>query len=149
MALFITTDDQQMLLDWAADRVDLGPGIRWPSEAVAVAVRDMDDFTVYGVMVTVETYRGVIDMHFASDGTKRWATRQSLGMLFQYLFLIRGARRVQTIHSANHFAKSSIVMRLGFKPEGQLRSAIAPGQDGIMFGMTASDCRYLDNRRED
>lgn len=127
------------MLEFARKRVgNMGP---WPPHAIALGVYDGD--MLRGVLVTVETYDGIIDMHFASDETRLWGNRGVLRALFGYMFEHRGARRVQTCHPVTSKAHTSIVMRLGFSVEGTLRDVIGKGEDGVLFSMLPEDCIWL------
>ncbi len=96
-------------------------------------------------MVSIETYDGIIDVHFASNGSGRWARPNVFGGLFGYLFLVRRAFRVQGIIPVDAPpAHISMMLRLGFRAEGTLASGVAPLKDGIMFGMSIQDCAWIE-----
>jgi len=131
---------QDAMLEFARQRVgNAGP---WPPHAVALGIYT-EDGTLRAVLVTVQTYHGVVDMHFASDETRLWGNRSVLQMLFGYMFDYLGARRVQTCHPVPAKAHTSIILRLGFTVEGTLKDAIDEGVDGILFSMLREECAWL------
>ncbi|MCR9274401.1 MULTISPECIES: hypothetical protein [unclassified Mameliella] len=144
MAVSLTMSDQPALLQWAAGRVSDDPGT-WPPAACALGVVDAETGEVLAVMVSIETYDGIIDVHFASNGSGRWARPNVFGGLFGYLFLVRRAFRVQGIIPVDAPpAHISMMLRLGFRAEGTLASGVAPLKDGIMFGMSIQDCAWIE-----
>jgi len=131
---------QDAMLEFARERVgNVGP---WPAHAVALGVYT-NEGELRAVLVTVETYHAVVDMHFASDETRLWGNRAVLRMIFGYMFDFLGARRVQTCHPVSAKPHTSIVLRLGFTVEGTLKDAIDEGVDGILFSMLRDECAWL------
>ena len=139
--LYLNNEDQEAMLAWAGMRAHLdGP---WPEHAKALGVYEAETGKLRAVLVTVETYSGIIDCHFASDGSKTWATRNILRGLFGYVFKVRKAHRIQTVSPASNRAILRVDLALGWQCEGTARDAMGPGQDGVIFGMTPETCIWL------
>lgn len=141
MALSLYNDNPKHLLNWAAERVDLIG--KWPSGSSPMAVVDLDDSSIKAVLVVVETYEGVLDIHFATDKSKRWATPNILGGLFGWMFLVRKAHRLQTVFPIEAKATIRLALDIGFRLEGVLRGAMGPGQDAYLFAMTEDHCPWI------
>lgn len=133
---------QDVYLAWAAPRVGLLDGV-FPDNAQAMAVVDDETKAIKAVAVYVQTYAGVIDMHFASDGSRRWANRSILGGIFGYAFYFLGAQRLTNVARASD--KSTLVMeiKLGWQIEARLRGAMDDGEDGILLSMLKDECDWI------
>lgn len=142
MSMYVSLEGvgQDAMLEFARERV--GETAPWPAHAIALGVYTRDN-TLCAVLVTVETYNKVIDIHFASDETRIWGSRRVLAMIFAYLFEFRRARRIQTWHPVSAKHTTSIVLRVGFSVEGTLRDAIDKGEDAVLFAMTPQECIWL------
>jgi len=148
LSLFLANEHQDELLDWAFQRIDMN-GF-WPVGARALGVYDeAKGDAIRAVLVTVETYRGVIDAHFASDGSRTWATRNILGGIFGYLFFVRGAHRVQTLVSPENDKTIIMNYKLGFKFEASLDGAMDDGGPGVLMSMSPQSCKWLKGKEAD
>lgn len=144
MPVSLHMGDQRALLQWAAGRMPGDDAGTFPAGALAVGIVKPDG-EIVAVLVCIETYDGILDIHFASDGSGVWSNRNVLSGLFGYVFLVCRAFRVQSIipvDAPTHH--SSILLRLGFRAEGTMKNGIAPFVDGTMFGMAVSDCPWLE-----
>lgn len=142
MSLFLSNENQDELLDWAFQRIDMSG--YWPDGARALGVYDTNrGNAIRAVLVTVETYDGVIDAHFASDGSRTWATRNVLGGIFGYLFFVRSAKRVQTIVSPENAATIIMNYKLGFTFEACIAAVMDDGGPGVLMSMTPEACKWI------
>jgi len=142
MSLYLSNENQEALLEWARDRIGF-PGT-WPVGARALGVLDADaDDRVRATLVTVQTYEGIIDAHLASDGSRRWATRNILGGFFGYMFFFREARRVQTVIDPENTDSVFMVYKMGFTFEGRVAASLDNGKDGVLLGMTPESCKWI------
>lgn len=141
MSLYLSNEEPKRLLMWAAPRVDLKGS--WPRDAQPLGVLDADTGAIRAVMVTVQTYDEIIDAHFASDGSRRWATRNILGGLFGYLFILRGAKRVQTIVAPDNRETMIMNYKLGFTFEACIAAVMDDGGPGVLMSMTPETCKWI------
>lgn len=141
MPLYLSNEDQGRLLAWAHEKIGF-PGT-WPTGARALGVLDGDTRAIRAVLVTVQTYDGIIDAHIASDGKRTWATRNILGGLFGYMFLVRGARRVQIVQDPENTDAVMMAVKMGFVFEGRAAASLDNGKDGAIFAMTPDQCKWI------
>lgn len=138
MTLTLTQDPQYQLLDWARPRCGC-PGL-WPKESEAIGVMDGDQLRA--VMVLNAFYDEGCTVHFASDHTRRWATRNVLGGLFGYIFEYRRLGRAQLVIPATNRRAMVAGIKLGFVPEGRMRGGATGGDDAIVMSMLAHECPW-------
>ncbi len=139
----LTVSDQPALQAWAARRVGGEPGL-WGATAEAMGVIERDTGRVRAVMVINGFFADAAMVHFASDGTKSWATRNILGGLFGYMFHYKRLSRVIGLTPSTNVAALKMILMMGFRIEGQMRqSASGEGHD-IVSTMFSEQCRWLD-----
>ena len=80
--------------------------------------------------------------HIASDGSKRWSTREYLWTIFDYPFTQIGCKRITVCIGQGNKASNEFVIHLGFTLEATLDSA-HPSGDLLVYRMFRQDCRYL------
>lgn len=148
MPLYLDNTDQQALLDWSLILTPGASGGHWPvgySSAMGVFDSDAEDPNApRAVMVMVNTDPRILDLHFSSDQTKKWATRNIMRGLFGYMFLVRRVRRLQAKVLSSNTSMMRFALQCGFRPEGTLREYAGPGLDAVLLGMLADDCAFLD-----
>lgn len=144
--LLLTQNHQATLLAWAAEVIRPG-GFVWPKNAHAIGV--IDHGWLRAVVVLVQTYGADCDVHFASDGSRAWASRNVLAGLFGYAFLLRGVRRVQCWAGVSNTPCLTALRKAGFTEIGYVPGGMDDGEDAIMFSMLRSDCRWIKGRKSD
>lgn len=134
----IVYDDRERLVQWAADTIGIG-NFRPDAQAIGM-VEDgqIRAVTVYDCFSTSD-----MSMHCASDGTRRWLTREFLVRCFAYPFIQCDLNRVTGLIPANYTAALRFNRHLGFVQEGRCREAHGDGQDIIVMGMLRRFCKYL------
>lgn len=130
--------EDERLLPWAAERIG---GIQFRADARTIGyARD-------GEIMAVVVFDGFSDadcnMHIASDGTRRWLTRELLIAAFAYPFTQCGFRRVTGLVPAKNLDALRFDQHLGFRREGYHPSAAKNGGDLISLGMLREWCRFL------
>jgi len=129
------------MIAWAESRI---PGCKFRDDAHAIGIRSeaglhgvvvFDSFTTAGCWISV-----------ASDGGRRWLTRELLIRVFAYPFLQCGHPRINAFISAGNQASLALCEGLGFVREGVMRQAGFNGEDLIMLGMLRSECSWLPHR---
>lgn len=138
--LKLSNTDQKRLLDWAGPRCGTDD---WPSESEAMAVVDGDE--IKAVMVINAIYGRQCYLHFATDRTKQWASRRIISDLLGYVFIYKRIDRANTVCARTNTANIVMLVKLGFNFEGVLREGRSDGEDGILFAMLASECRWIEN----
>ena len=125
------------VVQWVAQRTNeygnfgAATGIGWEREGKLVA----------GVAYC--EWNGVnVVCHIASDGSKRWATREYLWTIFDYPFTQLGCRRITVAVGEGNSASRRFVQHLGFTQEATLDSAHPTG-DLLLFSMFKERCRWL------
>ena len=129
---------EEVFIGWAEERI---PHCRFRSDAHAIAhVRDRQ---ILGVFVYDHFTPRSCFMHFASDGSKRWLTRDFLRHAFAIPFIQWGYARVTGPISELNTASRNIALKLGCVEEGRMREEGPEGEDLIIYGLLARECRFL------
>ena len=122
---------------WAASQV----GIEcFRSDAVGLTIHDADSVKAVVVYDNFSAYD--CNMHVASDGSRRWLTRDILVALFMMPFKDWNLRRVTGLVRPDNEAALRFDLKLGFKIEGRARDATADG-DLMLLGMTRRECHLI------
>jgi len=128
---------EERLLPWAEQRIGTGPfrrdafaiGLEKDGELVAAVV--FDNFSACDV-----------NMHIASDGTKRWMNKELLLAAFAYPFVQLKLNRVTGLVPAKKAEVVKFDQHLGFKIEGYCHKAL-PDDDIIILGLLRANCRFI------
>lgn len=138
MVMQIVYGEESRLLPWAAERIGVR---RFRTDAYSIgqerdgelcAVVVFDNFTEHDCM-----------MHVASDGSRRWLTRDLLVSAFAYPFIQLGLRRVTSPIASRNKDSLAFNQHLGFKQEG--RHPFAAGDDDVItLGLLREQCRFVD-----
>jgi len=124
---------------WASDRIK-GVG-EFPEDTGNIAL--MRDGEIVAVCV-YSHYTGTgVMMNIASDGSKRWMTRQFLRACFEWPFNYLKCRRVSGLVRTDNLEAQRFDEHLGFKREGLVREGEEDGTDLIFYGMLKSECRWI------
>jgi len=129
---------EDTLLPWVEARIE---GTCFDDDAKAIGVARDDK--ILACVVYDEFRKGQCQMSVASDGSKRWLTRQYLVRLFAYPFLQCEMNRVYSLVSIENTRSLKLCRGLGFVQEGLLRQAGDKGQDMILLAMLRHECRFL------
>jgi len=102
--------------------------------------------------VAYANWNGVnVECHIASDGSRRWLTREYLTTIFDYPFNQIGIRPDGTRYGANRITvvvgegntdSNRFVKNLGFELESRLEAAHPTG-DLLVYRMFRDRCRFL------
>lgn len=129
------------------------PVVEWASEICHCSTHEAIGFGVEedGKLiagVVFNEYNGAnINMHVASDGSKRWMTKQLLWMVFDYAFNQAKVKRITGLVASNNIAARKFDEHIGFVHETTLVGAHPEG-DLIVYRMFKSDCRWLKDSDE-
>ena len=80
--------------------------------------------------------------HIASDGSKRWLTRQYLWTIFDYPFNQVKAKRITVCVGEGNGASRRFVEHLGFELETTLQAA-HPSGDLLVYRMFKESCQWI------
>lgn len=129
--------DPERYLAWAAEKV----GVRsFRRDARAIGLEGRKGLVAVAVYDTFSP--GTCCMHIASDGSRRWLTRDFLFRMFAYPFMQMGQRRVTGLIAASNGASLRFARHIGFRDEGVLREE-APDGDMIVLGMLRRECKWI------
>lgn len=138
----IVWDDPDRIMRFVAERT----GEERYRDFSAIGL-ERDGELVAGVVYQLYTGPGgSILMHVASDGSREWLSRAYLAACFRYPFVQMQCRRITGLVRADNTAAQRFDEHLGFRREGLLRQGCTDGADMILYGMLASECRYLEGK---
>ena len=107
---------------------------------------EQDGHLIAGVVFS--DYNGAnILMHVASDGSKRWMTREFLWMVFDYAFNQAKVKRITGLVGEGNIEARKFDEHIGFRLETTLKDAHPTG-DMLVYVMRREDCRWLGLRHE-
>lgn len=132
--------DLTAALTYIAPRVGETPeSLVWTDPFVAFcAVRGGN---LVGVVI-YNSWRGrSIETHWA--GERGWLTRAHLREIFAYPFLELGCLRISGVIRRDNRTARAAAEKIGFKLEGVARKGYADGSDAMLYGITNTDCRWL------
>jgi len=93
--------------------------------------------------VAYANWNGVnVECHIASDGSRRWLTKQYLWTIFDYPFNQLGAKRITVCVGSGNADSTRFVKHLGFTIEATLKDAHPTG-DIHIYRMDRQDCRFI------
>ena len=93
--------------------------------------------------VAYANWNGVnVEAHTASDGSKRWLTRQYLWTIFDYPFNQLQCNRITLCIGEGNKDSRRFAEHLGFELEAVLKDA-HPSGHLLIFRMFKKDCRWL------
>jgi len=83
-----------------------------------------------------------VECHIASDGSKRWLTKQYLWTIFHFPFCQLGAERITVVVGQGNADSTRFVKHLGFKLEARLAGAHPTG-DLLIFRQFKTECPWI------
>lgn len=93
--------------------------------------------------VAYANWNGVnVECHIASDGSRRWMTREYLWAIFNYPYCQLKAKRITVCIGEGNTASRNFVVHLGFDLETTLQAAHKSG-DIYIYRMWQKDCRWI------
>jgi len=129
---------EDVLLPWVAARI-AGTDFGYDAKAIGVA----RDGKIAACVVYDEFRAGQCQMSVASDGGKRWLSREYLVRIFAYPFLQCELRRVYSLISIENRKSLKLCCGVGFQQEGLLRQAGDKGEDMILLALLRHECRFV------
>lgn len=83
-----------------------------------------------------------VECHIASDGSKKWLSRQFLWAIFDYPFNQLGCNRITACVGEQNSQSRNFVVRLGLTLETTLEAA-HPSGDLYIYRMWKKDCAWI------
>ena len=142
MALRVTALFQDRLREWIAPKIgtDLGH-LAGDMEVLAVVDEAEPDSPLACIGYNAH-FGHYLSMHVASDGNRRWLTRDVLRLIFGYAFDYKGVNRINAVVAQSNIPAQVMCLKLGFRIEATLRCGADDGTDGILFGMLMTECPW-------
>ena len=84
-----------------------------------------------------------INMHIGAEKNSNWFSRRFATYCFNATFGHFKCNRATALVRKKNIKAQKFVLKLGFIEEGIVRQACHDGEDVVMFGMLASECRFL------
>ena len=133
---FIYGDDDR-IISWVTSKLR---GTIEFKTGVAIGL-EKDDELIAGCVY--DNYRKHdIEMTFAAS-TPKWATPKTIGVFFSYPFVQLKVARVTAIAAKANKRARKMLERLGFQLEGVARRGMDGKKDACIYGMLASECKWL------
>lgn len=82
-------------------------------------------------------------LHCASDGKKRWASKEFVRAVFSYPFVMLGYERLSTVLASSNEETMAFDLHIGFTEEARLKNAAHDGSDQVFLVMWKKDCKWL------
>jgi hypothetical protein len=133
-------DEDERLVSWAAAMLGRGHRLRGDAKAIGMEVNGI----LRGVAVFDTFSHNDCLMTVVSDSGKRWVTREFIARALAYPFIQLGFPRITCLVSRNNHESLRFIHRFGgWQLEGTLREAGFDGEDILLYGMLARDCRWV------
>ena len=130
--------ENERVTKWMAERIGINS---FRDDAVSIGIERNGELVGGAAFDTFSDRECVI--HLASDGSKRWISREFIVSVFAYAFHQCYFRRLTAFVRASNAPSLKIVQQFGFKEEGRARCAGPDGEDLVMFGLLREECRYI------
>jgi RimJ/RimL family protein N-acetyltransferase len=125
-------------LKWAGDVI----GATYDPTRSAWISRLNDDGTPLAVVVFDRFDEYNCQMHIASDGTKRWYSREFVSTCYRYAFLQMNMRRISVVIREDNARSLKLCRQLGHVEEGVLKEWFGD-KDGVLMRMLKTECRWI------
>lgn len=136
MAKTLAYGDDARFIEWASEIT----GARYFPDARAIGVVDGD--RIRGAAIFDVFSLSSCNIHFVSDGSKRWLTREALIAFFAYPFIQCKLRRVTGYIALKNAEAQKMAVDLGATYEGLLRYGL-PDDDLVIYGITRDRCVFI------
>lgn len=131
--------EDERLVRWAEERIADLPQFR--PDAVAIGHERAGELVAVCVFDTFSSNDCLV--HLASDGSKRWMTREFAVRVFAYPFVQLRFSRITCIVSELNLQSLDYTRKMGWVQEGVFRKAGTGGENLCVFGMLAEENRWF------
>lgn len=135
-------DEQERMLDWAEARI---PGVHFGEDPIAIGHERGGDLVAV-CLYTHHTPNSCM-FHIASDGTKRWITREFILRAMAYPFIQCRYHRMTCTVSESNLESLRFTVHFGWTLEGVMREDGVDGEDMLLFGLLARECTQISHLR--
>lgn len=139
----LTVDHQDVLLAWAARKLGTDG---WPKESRAYGVVEPREGMkpLLRAVIVVNSHHGAsCRIHIASDGSRKWATRDVLARLAAFIHIGMKVNRIWTVVSVANVPAIITCLKIGFQIQGRVARGADDGSDGIIVSMFADENPWL------
>lgn len=137
----VVYEPQAEMIAWAEERITDN---QFRPDARAIGVER--DGTLCGVVVFDNFSVGQCCLSVASDGSRRWITREFLIRVFAYPFIQLNYWRLTCLVAETNTDSLRLCRSFGWVEEGRIRRGSPNGDDMIVLGMLREECRFLPER---
>lgn len=134
----VVTNAHDFVCNWVYRKIG-SPTPRVPFTTIALTD---DAGRIMAACVYLNYHGHDIEMVFAAEHPK-WCRKDALHVFFAFPFIQAKCIRVTACIAKRNKRARKMVVGLGFKQEGTVRHGIAPGTDAVIYGMLASECKWL------
>jgi RimJ/RimL family protein N-acetyltransferase len=142
----ITYGRDKECIAWAAARAGVGDVVGFDPYARAIGVVE-DDGRIIAAAVFYYFEGSACRLSLASDGSRRWLTREFIVRVFAYPFVQCRLNRISCEIPVSNVEAIALCQHFGFRLEGTKRMATLTGKDVLIFGLLRDECRWLDPRQ--
>lgn len=136
----IVTEQHPALLDFACRVL----GVQF-DPAQSTWIGQVEEGYISAVVVYTRFSRHNCEMSIATDGRKRWASRDFLRACYSYPFQQLGLARITVVVEDDNRRSLRLCRKLGHVEEGLLRGWFG-NKDGILMRMLRDECRWIEPR---
>jgi RimJ/RimL family protein N-acetyltransferase len=131
------------VVDWVAERLNCHEGL---NGFAGIGLQGPQNRLIAGVVYA--NYNGVnVECHIASDGSKRWMTKEYLRVIFDYPYNQLKCNRITVCVGQGNKDSQRFVEHLGFTLEARLADAHPTG-DILIYSLRKPECKWLNLRKE-
>jgi len=97
-------------------------------------------------LMAVVVYNGLDEKNMGisiGTSTPKWCTKVSLKLIFGFPFIQLDLNRVTAVVRETNNKSRSLVERLGFILEGEMKNFYETGESAMLYGLQRSDCRWV------
>lgn len=140
MPILFGAEATPVIVRWACERLE-SPNLAGGVGAIGITNAEDTDLIGAVLYTGYQPVAGTVEVWGVGEGN--WLTPTKLKAMFSYPFEELGCNRItMRVDRINKHARD-VVRRLGFKEEGNLREALGPGRDLIVYGMLKRECRWI------
>lgn len=137
----IVTDQRHapLFLQWMRERIGGNIGEFDPNECRTIAhvmIHDDKPAEILAVVAFNRWTPSTCEGNIASDGTRRWFTREFAFTLYDFVFRHADKTRWNFTVSVDNKAAITMHEKLGHEYVGRLEDALGEGSDALVFGLT-------------
>ncbi len=136
--MYAAYDQERCAIAWAAAKIGIpsfGPH--------AHAIAQMRGAEMVGVVVYDDFTPWNCTMHVASDGSRKWLTRDFLFRVFAYPFIQLDLGRVTLFIKESNASSLRFARHLGFAIECPRVVRLFGSEGGVMLRMLREECRWI------